>query len=76
MNILVLILCCVPCDHGMVCPWVVGGDSLHIWRAAVTILNKLSQTDDMGWWSSSLGIGQGANYSPACYKMLDRALEI
>jgi len=31
-----------------------------IWRVAVNILNKLLQTADKGW-SSSLGVGQGAN---------------
>jgi hypothetical protein len=51
-----------PCHHGMVYSQVAdGGDSLHIW-VAVNILNKLSQTPNKGW-SSSLGIGQGANSS-------------
>jgi len=31
-----------------------------IWKAAVNILNKQSQTGDKGW-STSLGVGQGAN---------------
>ena len=34
-----------------------------IWRVAANILNKQSQTADEGW-SSSLGVGQGANTSP------------
>ena len=33
-----------------------------IWRVAVSILNKHSQTADKGW-SSSLGVGRGANNS-------------
>jgi hypothetical protein len=37
----------------MVHSWVVdGGDGLHIWREAVSILNKQSQTVDKGWSSS------------------------
>jgi hypothetical protein len=39
-----------------------GGDGLQIWRVAANILNKQSRTDDKGW-SSSLGIGRGANNS-------------
>ena len=35
-----------------------------VWRAAANILNKQSRTVDKGWsWSSSLGVGQGANNS-------------
>ena len=33
-----------------------------VWRVAVNILNKQLQTDDKGW-STSLGVGQGANNS-------------
>jgi len=33
-----------------------------VWRVAVNILNKQSQTADKGW-SSSLGVGWGANNS-------------
>jgi hypothetical protein len=36
------------------------GDGLQIWRVAENILNKQSRTADSGW-SSSLGVGQGAN---------------
>jgi hypothetical protein len=35
-----------------------------IWRVAVNILNKQSRTADKGW-SSSLGVGRGANASPS-----------
>jgi hypothetical protein len=53
----------VPFQHGMAHPQVVdGGDGLKIQRAAANILNKLSQTADKEW-SSSLGVGQGANNS-------------
>jgi hypothetical protein len=52
---------CVPCHHGMARPQVVGGgDGLQIWRVAANILNKQSQTANK-WWSSSLGVGHGAN---------------
>jgi hypothetical protein len=54
----------VPCHHGMVCPQVVdGGNGLQIWRVTANILNKQSRTADKGW-SSSLGVGCGANNSP------------
>jgi hypothetical protein len=43
-----------------------GGDSLHICRVAVNILNKQSQTADKGW-SSSLGLGKGLT-TPHCKK--------
>ena len=33
-----------------------------LWRVAANILNKQSQTADKGW-SSSFGVGQGANNS-------------
>jgi hypothetical protein len=39
-----------------------GGNSLQIWNVAVNILNKQSRTADKGW-SSSLGVGRGANNS-------------
>jgi hypothetical protein len=39
-----------------------GGDGLQIWRVATNILNKQSRTDDKGW-TSSLGVGRGANNS-------------
>jgi len=51
----------VPCHHGMVHPQVAnGGERLQIQRVAVNILNKQSWAADKGW-SSSLGIGCGAN---------------
>jgi hypothetical protein len=52
-----------PCHHGMARPQVAdGGDALQLWREAVNILNKKSRTADKGW-SSSLGVGRGANNS-------------
>jgi hypothetical protein len=52
-----------PCHHGMAHPQVVdGGNGLQIWRVAGNILNKHSRTADKGW-SSSLGVGRGANNS-------------
>jgi hypothetical protein len=53
----------VPYHHGMARPQVAdGGDGLQIWRVAANILNKQSRTADKGW-SSSLGVGRGANNS-------------
>jgi hypothetical protein len=41
----------------MVCPQVAGGgDGLQIWRIAMNILNKQSQTVDKVWYFS-LGVG-------------------
>jgi hypothetical protein len=41
-----------------------GGDGLQIWMVAANILNKQSRAADKGW-SSSLGVGRGANnFSP------------
>jgi hypothetical protein len=39
-----------------------GRNGLQIWRVAANILNKQSRTADKGW-SSSLGVGRGANNS-------------
>jgi hypothetical protein len=49
-----------------------GGDGLQIWRVAANILNKQSRTADKVW-SSSLGVGRGANKflakkKNACYE--------
>jgi hypothetical protein len=53
----------VPCHHSMARPEVVnGGDALQFWREAANILNKQSRTFDKVW-SSSLGVGRGANKS-------------
>jgi len=41
-----------------------GEDGLQIWKVAVNLLNKQSWTADKGW-SSSLGVGRGANKSSA-----------
>jgi hypothetical protein len=50
--------------HGMARPRVADrGDGLQIWRVAAYILNKQSRTADSGW-SSSLGVGRGANNPP------------
>jgi hypothetical protein len=54
----------VHCHHGMARPRVADrGDSLQIWRIAANKLNMQSRTADSGW-SSSLGIGRGANNPP------------
>jgi hypothetical protein len=57
----------VPCQHGMARPQVAdGGYGLQIWRVwrvAANILNKQSRTADRRW-SSSLGVGRGANNPP------------
>jgi hypothetical protein len=42
-----------------------------IWRKAVNILNKQSRTIDKGW-SSSLGVGRGANISSPLKRILLR----
>jgi hypothetical protein len=53
----------VPCHHGMARPQVADGeDGLQIWRVVANVLNKQSRTADTGW-SSSLGVGRGANNS-------------
>jgi hypothetical protein len=47
------------CHHSVAHPQVVvvvGGDGLRIWRVALNIPNKQSQTADKGW-SSMLGVG-------------------
>jgi hypothetical protein len=41
------------------CGW---RNNLQLWRVAANTLNKQSQTADKGW-SSSLGVGRGANKS-------------
>jgi hypothetical protein len=53
----------VPYDHVIVRLQVVdGGDGHLIWRVVATTLKKLSQTADEVW-SSSFGVGRGANKS-------------
>jgi hypothetical protein len=53
----------VPCRHGMARPQVAdGGDALQVWRVAANMFNKQSRTADKEW-SSSLGVGCGANNS-------------
>jgi hypothetical protein len=48
------------CHHGMARPRVADGrDGLQL-ELAANILNKQPRTSDKGW-SSSLGIGRGAN---------------
>jgi hypothetical protein len=39
-----------------------GGDALQVWRVAANILNKQTQIADTAW-SSSSGVGSGANNS-------------
>jgi hypothetical protein len=53
----------IHCHHGMVRPWVADRDGHQIWRVAANILNKQPRTADSGW-SSSLGVGRGANNPP------------
>jgi hypothetical protein len=36
------------------------GTTVQLWRLAANILNKQPRTNDKGW-SSSLGVGHGAN---------------
>jgi hypothetical protein len=66
----------------MACPTTSdGGESLQIWRVAANILNKQSQTADMGWSSSMAGVC-GGNISiikktkQVCYEMLHRASDL
>jgi hypothetical protein len=42
------------------CGWRNG---LQLWRVAANIMNTQLRTNDKGW-SSSLGVGRGANNSP------------
>jgi hypothetical protein len=52
-----------PAHHSMSRPQVAdGGDTLQVWRVAANMLNKQSRTADKGW-SSSWGVGRGANNS-------------
>jgi hypothetical protein len=47
----------------MACPLVgEGGDGLQMWRIVTNILSKQSREAGNGW-SSSLGVGRGANNS-------------
>jgi hypothetical protein len=51
------------CHNGTGRPQVAdGGDPFQVRREAENILNKQSRTADKGW-SSSMGIGRGANNS-------------
>ena len=51
-----------PCHNGMARPQVAMEGWSPIWRVAANILNKQLGKADMGW-SSSLGVGRGANNS-------------
>jgi hypothetical protein len=51
------------CHHGMARPQGADEDCIQIRKVAVNILYKQSRTDNRGW-SSSLGVGQGANNPP------------
>jgi len=44
-------------------PQVMDEEQPPLWRVAANILNKQSRKADKGW-SSSLGVGWGANNSP------------
>jgi hypothetical protein len=57
----------VPCHDGMAYPQD-GEGGLLIWNVAVNILNKLSQTANKRW-SSSMGVGRGANKSSTIKKI-------
>jgi hypothetical protein len=50
-------------------PQVANGESLHMWKVAVNILNKLSITADKGRYFS-LGVDQEANMSVPYNSML------
>jgi hypothetical protein len=51
----------VPCHHGMARPRVEdGGTASKLWRLAANILKKQPRTNNKGW-SSSFGVGRGAN---------------
>jgi hypothetical protein len=50
-----------PCHHNMARPRVADRrDSLQLRKLAANIMNKQPRTNDKGW-SSSLGVGRGAN---------------
>jgi hypothetical protein len=53
---------CATCPAHLILEVADGGDGLQIWKVAANILNKQSRTADKGW-SSSLGVGSGANSS-------------
>jgi hypothetical protein len=64
-----------PCHHGMARPRVADGrDGLQLWRLAANILNKQPRTNDKGW-SSSLGVGRGANKPSPQKKSLRKATQ-
>jgi hypothetical protein len=58
IHIILILILSAECDF----PFA-DGDGLQIWRVAANILNKQSRTADKEW-SSSLGVGRGANKSP------------
>jgi len=48
-----------PYHHSMARPWVVvGGDGLHVWRVAASILKEQLLTADKGG-SPAWGLGEG-----------------
>ena len=59
-----------PCHHGMARPQVGIEERPPIRRVAANKLNKQSWTADEGW-SSSLGVGRGAN-NPSLLKLMFR----
>jgi len=53
-----------PCCHGMARPQVADGGKPPIWRVAVNILNKQSDSQQGGGGVLQLGVGQGASNFP------------
>ena len=53
----------------MALPQAADGGMATVWRVAAKILNERSQTVDKGW-SSSLGVGRGANNSSLLKRIL------
>jgi hypothetical protein len=51
-----------------------GGDAHKFWRVAANILNKQSRTGNKEW-SSSFGIGRGANNSSPKKKLVTKILK-
>lgn len=45
----------IPCQHGVMRPHTVNGESLQIWEITANILNKQSGITDKGWYSTFEG---------------------
>jgi hypothetical protein len=53
-----------------------GGEDLQIWRVAVNMLNKQSQTTNKGW-SSGLEVGLTTHCKNlACYEIHESSLDL